>query len=117
MARRCLSNDVCSSDNFLSLPHSSQALYFQFCLNADNEGFVNNPKSIMKSVNCNQVDIDNLIKEGLIFYFKTGVCVVIHWLIHNTLKNDRNNNTSHQNERILLEINNKKYTIKDSQNI
>ena len=113
MARRMINSSICSSDTFLSLPHSAQALYIQYCINADNEGFISNPKTIMRNVLCTEKDIDLLIEKGFIFYFKTGVCVVAHWLIHNTLKNDRNNATTYKTERNCLDLDeSKKYVIK-----
>lgn len=113
MARRMINSSICSSDAFLSLPHSTQALYIQYCINADNEGFISNPKTIMRNVSCAEKDIDLLIENGFIFYFKTGVCVVTHWLIHNTLKNDRNNATTYKTERNCLDLDeSKKYVIK-----
>lgn len=108
-----INSSICCSDSFLSLPHSSQVLYIQYCLNADNEGFISNPKTIMRNVSCTYKDIDTLIENGFIYYFSSGVCVVTHWLIHNTLKNDRNYQTSHKAERNCLDLDqSKKYVIK-----
>ena len=39
---------ITNSDNFLELPDSSQILYFHLSMNADDDGFVDNWKSIMR---------------------------------------------------------------------
>ncbi len=44
------SKHIIDSDAFLDMPQSSQLLYFQLCMRADDEGFVGNPKRIMKMV-------------------------------------------------------------------
>ena len=49
--RRMFSKTIINSDLFLDLPSSAQNLYFHLSLNADDEGFVNSPKKIMKYVN------------------------------------------------------------------
>ena len=43
-SRRMFSKDVVCSDRFLDMPASAQALYFQYGLEADDDGFVSAPK-------------------------------------------------------------------------
>ena len=40
-ARRMFAFAITSSDAFLDMPLSAQALYFHLCLSADDDGFVN----------------------------------------------------------------------------
>lgn len=44
--KRMLSKKVLDTDAFLDMPLSAQALYFHLVINADDEGFVGNPKRI-----------------------------------------------------------------------
>ena len=44
--KRMFNVDIVGSDAFLDLPHTSQALYFQLGMRADDDGFVGNPKTI-----------------------------------------------------------------------
>ena len=45
--RRMLSSDIVESEEFITLPISSQALYFHLAMKADDDGFVQ-PKLVMK---------------------------------------------------------------------
>ena len=42
--RRMFSSEVVCTDKFLDMPSSSQALYFQFGMKADDDGFISAPK-------------------------------------------------------------------------
>ena len=48
--RRMFSKQIIDSDAFLDMPSSTQNLYFHLSMRADDDGFVNNPKSIMRVV-------------------------------------------------------------------
>ena len=41
---------IIDSDAFLDMPSTTQNLYFHLSMRADDDGFVNNPKSIMRVV-------------------------------------------------------------------
>ena len=47
--RRMFSKKITESDAFLDMPLSAQALYFHLNMAADDDGFVNNPKKIVRS--------------------------------------------------------------------
>ena len=87
--RRCFSNKIVGSDAFLEMPLSSQALYFQLGMAADDDGFVNSPKRLVRYVGASEDDFKLLIAKRFIFYFEEGVVVIKHWRMHNSLKNDR----------------------------
>ena len=46
--RRMFSLDVVDTDKFLEMPVTSQALYFHMGMRADDDGFLANPKKIMR---------------------------------------------------------------------
>ena len=46
--KRMFNNSVVGSDEFLEMPDSSQNLYFHLSMQADDDGFVDNWKSIMR---------------------------------------------------------------------
>ncbi len=87
--RRCFSNKIVGSDAFLEMPLSTQALYFQLGMNADDDGFVNSPRRLVRYVGASEDDFKLLIAKRFIFYFDEGIVVIKHWRMHNTLKNDR----------------------------
>lgn len=106
--RRMFSKTIVDSDCFLDLPIAAQNLYFHLAMRADDDGFINNPKSIMRNVCCNQDDLNTLISKKFIIAFESGVVAVRHWRVHNYIQKDRYKPTSCQEEksRLKLEENN-----------
>lgn len=106
--RRMFSKTIINSDLFLDLPSSAQNLYFHLSLNADDEGFVNSPKKIMKYVNSQIEDMELLVENGFIKKFDSGIVVIIHWNLHNYIQKDRFKATIYQKEKqqlVLVEKN------------
>jgi len=87
--RRMFSRDVCESDAFLDLPATSQRLYFFLGLFADDEGFLKNPKSVIRQVNSSVDDLKILVMKGFVIPFDSGVIVIKHWKLNNYLQSDR----------------------------
>ena len=59
--KRMFSKTIVESDAFLDMPLSAQALYFHLSMRADDDGFLNNAKKIMRTINANQNDYDLLL--------------------------------------------------------
>lgn len=109
--RRCFSNKIVGSDAFLEMPLSTQALYFQLGMNADDDGFVNSPRRLVRYVGASEDDFKLLIAKRFILYFEEGVVVIKHWRMHNSLKNDRLKMTQYPEIAARLYIkDNKSYT-------
>src|SRR3990167_602672 len=100
--KRMFSLQIVDSDAFLDMPQSSQLLYYNLCMRADDEGFVGNPKKIMRIVGTQEDDLKILLAKRFLLSFKTGVVVIKHWLIHNTIRMDRFNPTTYQTEKMML---------------
>lgn len=100
--RRMFSLQIVDTDAFLDMPPSSQLLYFHLSMRADDEGFIANPKKIMKVVGSADDDIKILIAKRFILTFKSGVVVIKHWLIHNTIRMDRFKQTKYEDEKNLI---------------
>ena len=111
--RRMFSKTIINSDLFLDLPSSAQNLYFHLSLNADDEGFVNSPKKIMKYVNSQIEDMELLVENGFVKKFDSGIVVIIHWNLHNYIQKDRFKATIYQKEKQQLVLVGKKYVMKD----
>lgn len=108
--KRMFSIDIVSSDAFLDMPTSSRELYFQLGMYADDEGFVN-PKKILRMINASEDDLKILIAKRFVLPFESGVVVIKHWLIHNTIRMDRFSTTQYKEEKSRLFIKeNKAYT-------
>ena len=105
------SKTIIDSDVFLTLPASSQALYFHLGLHADDDGFVNSPMKIIKIVGADKADFENLISNNLIIHFESGIVAITHWKIHNYIQKDRYHPTIYQKEFSSLSLDeNKMYT-------
>ncbi len=104
------SPDIVCSDEFLDMPVSSQSLYFQLGMRADDDGFIQ-PRSVMRLIGSTQDDLKVLEAKRFILPFESGVVVIKHWLIHNMIRVDRYKPTRFQDERKMLQIKeNKAYT-------
>lgn len=107
------SKKIIDSDAFLDMPLSAQALYFHLNMRADDDGFINNPKRIQRITGASDDDFKLLLAKRFIIFFDSGVIVIKHWWMHNTLKSDRYKPTQYQEERALLCVKeNKSYTVK-----
>lgn len=87
--RRMFSNTIIDSDAFLDMPATAQLLYFHLCMRADDEGFINNPKRIMRDIRCSDDDMKMLIAKKYVLPFESGVIVIRHWRLHNYIRKDR----------------------------
>ena len=95
---------ITESDAFLDMPLSAQALYFHLCMNADDDGFVKNPKRIARMMGANDDDFSLLILKSFVIKYETGVIVIKHWRMHNLLRKDRYNETEYLEEKSMLNI-------------
>jgi len=102
--RRMISCDIIDSDAFLDMPQSSQLLYFHLNLRADDDGFINNPKKIMRMVGTQEDDMKILISKKFIIPFESGVVVIKHWKIHNYIAKDRYTETRYKEEKSTLSL-------------
>lgn len=116
--KRMFDKTIVDSDDFLEMPMSSQVLYFHLNMRADDDGFVNNWKSIMKLIGAKEDDLKILIAKQFIIPFQSGVLVIKHWKIHNYIRKDTYNETKYQDEKSLLITNDsKEYEFKDEKQI
>lgn len=112
--KRMFDKSITNSDNFLDLPDSSQILYFHLSMNADDDGFINNWKSIMRMTGTKQDDLKILIAKAFIIPFDSGVIVIRHWRLNNYLRSDRYKETTYKEEKALLELGeNEEYLLKN----
>jgi hypothetical protein len=103
-SKRMFNTQIVDSDAFLSMPLSSQALYFHLGMSADDDGFLNNPVQIARAINASQDDMNLLLLKKFILRFDTGVMVIKHWKINNYIRSDRYKPTLYQDELRQLEV-------------
>jgi hypothetical protein len=112
--KRMFTVQIIDSDPFLDMPLSTQALYFHLNMRADDDGFINNPKKIQRMIGASDDDLKILIGKRFVLAFQSGVIVIKHWRMHNTLKGDRYTPTQYQDEKNMLQVKpNKAYTESD----
>lgn len=102
--KRMFDKTITNSDEFLEMPDSSQNLYFHLSMNADDDGFVNNWKSIMRMTGHKEDDLKVLVAKQFIIPFDSGVIVIKHWRINNYLRNDRYIETKYKEEKSKLTL-------------
>lgn len=113
--KRMFSTRITGSDAFLDMPLSSRCLYFHLGMEADDDGFLNNAKTIQRMIGASEDDLKLLISKSFVIMFGSGVMVIKHWNINNYIRNDRKKSTNYTEELACLELKeNGSYTLIDS---
>ena len=94
--KRMLSQHVIVTDDSLRLPPTAIVLYFFLNLTAADDGFNSAPEDVMRRTRSSQDDLRLLIEKRFILAFNSGVVVIRHWLINNTLRKDTYHQTLHE---------------------
>ena len=102
--RRMFAKTIVLSDAFLDMPLSARCLYFTLGMFADDDGFVNSPKGIMRQCGASEDDMKLLLVKKFLLDFESGVIVIKHWRINNYLRNDRYQETKYLEEKSSLSI-------------
>ncbi len=87
-----LAKSIIESDAFSDMPVEAQMLYVRLNLAADDDGFVSNPRSIMRMCGASNDAMMLLINKKFILAFEKGdnfVYLIKHWRIHNYIQSDR----------------------------
>lgn len=114
--RRMFSKTVTRSDQFVDMPLSAQALYFHLGMEADDDGFLSNPKVVQRMINASEDDLKLLFAKGFLLNLgENGICVIRHWRQNNEIKKDRYKPTVflREKEMVVLERN-KTYRLLDT---
>ena len=98
---------IIDSDAFIDMPISARLLYYDLSMRADDDGFVNAPKKIMKFVGASNDDMNILIARKFVIAFDNGVVVIKHWRIHNYIRKDTYNETPYLEQKAMLELDEK----------
>lgn len=114
--RRMFAKTIIDSDAFLDMPVTSRLLYYDLAMRADDDGFVNAPKKIMRMIGASQDDLSILVLRKFIIPFDNGIVVIKHWRIHNYIRKDTYNETRYIEEKDSLELDeNKTYQLKTNE--
>jgi len=105
--RRMFAKTIVLSDAFLDMSMSARCLYFTLSMLADDDGFVNSPRAVMRQCGASDDDMKLLIAKKFVLVFDSGVIVVKHWRVNNYLRNDRYTETKYVDEKSLLTLDEK----------
>lgn len=108
--RRMFAKSIVTTDQFLSMPLSTQLLYFQLGMQADDDGFVGNPRGVQRLLGCTDDEVKLLIAKQYIIPFESGVIVIKHWKLHNSIQKDRYTPTIYTDEKAQLAADANVYT-------
>ena len=96
--RRMFAKKVIESDLFLDMPSSARLLYYDLGMRSDDDGFVGNPKTVVRITGAANDDLKLLCAKGFLIPFDSGVVVIKHWKQNNYIRSDRYNKTRYIRE-------------------
>ena len=105
--RRMFAKTIVDSDAFLEMPVTARLLYYDLGMRADDDGFVNNPKRLTRMIGATSEDMGELVKNGYIIPFDSGVIAIRHWRVNNYLQKDRCRETQYVEEKKMLVLDEK----------
>lgn len=115
--RRMFAKTIIDSDAFIDMPITARLLYYDLAMRADDDGFVNSPKKIMRMIGASQDDLNILIMRKFIIPFDNGIVVIKHWRIHNYIRKDMYHETKYKDEKSQLHLDdNNAYTLSNVRN-
>jgi len=109
--KRFISKSILGTDRFLELSHENKILYCYLVLEADDDGFVGNTKTVLAMLDMKEEQLNELEKEQLIIRFGKKVVVIKHWYHHNKVPADRYTGTLFVDERKRLTIVDRTYVL------
>ena len=110
--RRMFAKTIIDSDAFLDMPTSARLLYYDLSMRADDDGFINSPKKIIRMTGASDDDLKVLIAKKFVIPFENGIVVIKHWKIHNYIAKDRYTETKYKEEKAMLQLDeNNAYTL------
>ncbi len=103
--KRMFSKKLISSDAFRDMPLSTQGLFFQLCMEADDDGIVDNPNTVARACQASKEDMQMLKDKRYILTFdNSNVIVIKHWKMHNTIPKDRYHPSTYFEELSTLTV-------------
>lgn len=97
--RRMFAKSIIESDTFMDMPAEAQMLYIHLNMAADDDGFCDNPRSIMRSCGASNDSIKLLIAKKFVLTFEKNdgfVVVVKHWRLNNYIRKDTYHETKYK---------------------
>ena len=113
--RRMFCKSIIESDQFMDMPAEAQMLYVRLNMAADDDGFCDNPRAIMRGCGASNDTMKILIAKKFVLTFdrNDGFIVVIkHWRMNNYIRKDNYRETKYKElMRELYYDENKSYSM------
>lgn len=109
--RRMLAKAIIRSAHFMNLSKSIQFLYFQMIMEADDDGFISNPNLVVSFTRSTKKDLKALVDKRYIILFPSGIALIRHWLLHNTIRRDRYRETIYPEKNLVTVTKNRVYEL------
>lgn len=102
--RRMFAKTILESDAFTTMTPKAQCLYVHLCMNADDDGLMNNAMSVCRSLGFTKSNLDELFGKRFLLDLGDGITAVKHWKINNYIQKDRYKPTIYQEKMNLLKV-------------
>ena len=102
--RRMIAKSVICKDDFYDLPAETKVLYLYVNMEADDDGFCDSVRAVMRTCGADRENLRQLIDSGFLLEFKGDVVAVRHWKTNNCIRADRYHPTRHAKERASLSV-------------
>lgn len=102
--KRMFTMKIVDSDAFLDMPLSTQCLYFHLNMRADDDGFIGNPRKIMRMICSSEDDLKLLVAKRFVLVMDDGVIVIKHWRMHNCISQNRYHETQYIDQKSMLRL-------------
>ena len=97
--RRMFSKAIIESDPFSDMPAEAQMLYIRLNMAADDDGFCDNPRSIMRICGASDDSMKLLIAKKFVITFSKRdnfIVVIKHWRLNNYIRKDTYHETKYR---------------------
>lgn len=97
--RRMFSKSVIESDTFMDMPAEAQILYIHLNMSSDDDGFCDNPRSIMRQCGASNDSMKLLIAKKFVLTFDKNdgfIAVIKHWRLNNYIRKDTYHETKYK---------------------
>lgn len=109
------SKSIIESDAFLDMPAEAQMLYIHLNLACDDDGFCDNPRSVMRQCGASNDSMKILIAKKFVLTFEKKdnfIVVIKHWRMNNYIRKDNYRETKYKEfMRELYYDENKSYSM------
>lgn len=97
--KRMFSQNIIESDAFTDMPAEAQMLYVHLSMNADDDGFCDKPRQIMRQCGASNDSMKLLVAKKFVLTFEKNdgfIVVIKHWRMNNYIRKDTYRETKYK---------------------